>query len=222
MTFTEKNTLARTGFLGLLTCVLVVLVFQAYGVLKESRQDEHALAVQSSELLKTAKGFIPAQPLDVARFYAIADSAVALLKEGKTTVQLLHAPCVPGPCGLFGDAAKTLNTARLMMGQVETAANHEDKNLGTLDQQETTIYADSHDDLQALHALLASPDLLSTMHNLDATSASVADSAKQADGTIADIHDEVHSFTHPAKKKGFVAGFEATGDVMKHWIPSLF
>jgi hypothetical protein len=201
MTFERYNTLARTAFLGLLTCMLVVLAVQACGVLKDARQDEHGIAVQGADLLSTAKGFIPAQPLDVSKFYAIADAAVALLKTGNQTLQLVKAPCVPGPCGLLADAAKTLNTARMTMGQIEIAANHEDKNLGTLDQQEATIYAGANDDVQALHALLASPDLLQTVHNLDTTSAAVADSAVQADGTLKDVHEEVHKLTHPPVKK---------------------
>jgi hypothetical protein len=39
---------------------------------------------------------------------------------------------------------------------------------------------------------------------------------------LKDGQDEVHSLTHPTKKKGFLAGFEASGDVAKHWMPSIF
>jgi hypothetical protein len=223
MTFERYNTLARTAFLGLLTCVFVVLAFQVGGVLKNVQQDEHGIAVQSADLLSSAKGFIPAQPLDVKKFYAIADSAVALLNTGNRTLQLVIAPCVPGPCGLLADGAKTLNTARITMGQIEIAANHEDKNLGTLDQQEATIYAGANDDVQALHALLASPDLLQTMHNLDTTSAAVADSAVQADGTLTDVHDEVHKLVHPTKKKmTFWGAMLATGQTIQKLMPPLF
>jgi hypothetical protein len=220
MTFERWNTLARTLMLFAITCVLLVLAFQAGGVLKNAQQDEHGIAMQSADLLRSAKGFIPAQPLDMKKFYAVADAADALLVESKNTVQLLHQPCVPGPCGLLSDGAKTLNTARLTMGQIEIAANHEDKNLGTLDQQEATIYAGTNDDVQALHALLASPDLL---QNLDTTSAAFADSAKQADGVLTDAKFEADKLTHPTKKKlTFWGAVLATGETIQKLSPPLF
>jgi hypothetical protein len=45
---------------------------------------------------------------------------------------------------LLADTAKTLNTVRGTFGQIETAANHEDKNLTLLDGQELTLFNDFH------------------------------------------------------------------------------
>jgi hypothetical protein len=224
MTFERYNTLARTLMLGVVMCALLALVFQACSVLMSTKVDAHAVSVQTVDLLQAAQGVIPKQPLDLAKFYAIADAAVALLKEGNKTLNLVNDPCSAiHPCGLLADAARTLNTARMTMGQIEIAANHEDKNLGTLDQQEATIYAGANDDVQALHALLASPDLLQTVHNLDTTSAAVADSAKQADGTLTDVHDEVHKLTHPTKKKlTFWGAMLGIGQTIQKLSPPLF
>jgi hypothetical protein len=44
----------------------------------------------------------------------------------------------------LADVNKTLGTFRLTAGQLEIAANHEDKNLSVLDSQEETIFDDFH------------------------------------------------------------------------------
>ena len=48
------------------------------------------------------------------------------------------------PCGTLADVAKTLNTVRGTFGEIRIAANHENRNLGTLDTQEATLFDDFH------------------------------------------------------------------------------
>lgn len=61
------------------------------------------------------------------------------------TLQTINRPCgAAAPCGTLADLAKTLNTARLTLGQLEVAANHEDQRIGVLDAQEAQIAADAH------------------------------------------------------------------------------
>lgn len=48
------------------------------------------------------------------------------------------------PCGTLADVAKTLNTVRGTFGELRIAANHENRNLGTLDTQEATLFDDFH------------------------------------------------------------------------------
>ena len=223
MTVAEINTAIRTAFLGVLLAALLVLLFQVSAAVVTITQDVRAVTGEADALLERARWFVPQERLDMRAVNATVSHAGELLARGNRTLEEINAPCVPGPCGVLADAAKTLNTARMTMGQVEIAANHEDKNLATLDTQEAVIYAGANQNLQALHALLASPDLLQTLHNLDSTSAAVAHSAVEADGTLTDVRDEVHKLTHPSKKKiGFWGAILATGQTIQKLSPPLF
>jgi hypothetical protein len=86
------------------------------------------------------------------------------------TLDRINAPCVPGPCGTVADVGKTLNTVRGTFGQIEVAANHEDKNLTTLDAQELQLFTDFHGTetrlntgLDTADALLANPNIAYAM-----------------------------------------------------------
>jgi hypothetical protein len=223
MTVFEKNTMVRTVYLGVLLCAVLVLLLQVSDAVISIRHDMDAVAGESDSLLERARWFIPQQRVDVARINVTIGSAGELLRNGNRTLAKINAPCVPGPCGLLADGAKTLNTARMTMGQVEIAANHEDKNLATLDRQESTIFADTHADLDALHALVASPDLIATVRNLNTTSASFADSMKQADAILKDGKIEADKFVHPSTKKiTFWGAILATGQTLQKLSPPLF
>jgi hypothetical protein len=75
---------------------------------------------------------------DVVKIGAVADQASA-------TLQTINRPCGAGhACGTLADIGKTLNTARLTLGQIEIAANHEDMRIGVLDAQEAQIASDTH------------------------------------------------------------------------------
>jgi hypothetical protein len=54
------------------------------------------------------------------------------------------------PCGTLADVAKTLGTIRGAAGQIEVAANHEDKRIAVLDGQEATIYRNTNASLLQL------------------------------------------------------------------------
>jgi hypothetical protein len=76
------------------------------------------------------------------------------------------------PCGTIADVGKTLNTVRGAVGQIEIAAIHENRNLTTLDTQETTLFNDFHGtatrantSLDTFNLLLANPNLALTMKN---------------------------------------------------------
>jgi|GEM_PF-3100827 hypothetical protein len=223
MTIFEKNTAIRTVFLGVLACALLGLLYQVSKAVLAIEQDVQSVTSSSDALLARARWFVPDQKIDVSKINGVTANAQALLKTGNRTLQLVNAPCVPGPCGLLADGAKTLNTARMTMGQVEIAANHEDKNLATLDKQEATIFADTHADLDALHGLVTAPDLLATVHNMNTTSAAFADSAKQADAILADGKLEADKFAHPSKKKlTFWGAILATGQTIQKLSPPLF
>jgi hypothetical protein len=88
------------------------------------------------------------------------------------SIDLVNAPCVPGPCGTVADLGKTLNTVRGTFGQIEFAAKHEDRNLTTLDAQEATLFGDFHGTatranltLDTFNGLLANPNVTIMMAN---------------------------------------------------------
>lgn len=88
------------------------------------------------------------------------------------SIDLLNAPCAPGPCGTVADVGKTLNTVRGTFGQIEIAANHENRNLGALDIQEAALFSDFHETaartntgLDTFNGLLARPSVTLMLDN---------------------------------------------------------
>jgi hypothetical protein len=134
-------------------------------------------------------------------------AAQPVLHRLDATVAVINHGCAPGPCGLLADTAKTLNTARGTMVQIEIAANHEDKNLGALDAQELVLFNDFHGlagkgaetftdintllESQAIHASLdSSAGILDDLH-----------------GITIDARKEVHQMAKPKTKRQIVIGY---------------
>ena len=140
----------------------------------------------------------------------VADSLQGTVQIMDSTLLSINRPCVPGPCGLLSDTAKTLNTVRGTFGQIEVAANHENKNLTKLDEQEAQLFSDTHkvlsgvadDELAAkqsikeLNDLLASPDLLAAVHNSNNISGSLAHMLQTGDAVETKASQ---SYLHPSK-----------------------
>lgn len=143
------------------------------------------------------------------------------------TLRLVNRPCgtvdgVFAPCGTLADFNRTLATARGTMGQIEIAANHEDKNLETLDAQEAMLVADTHKTLTDADALISSPYIVKSLQNLDSSTASLADSMKQGDAILTDGREFADKYAHPSKKKlTFWTATEAFGDWVRHFMPPL-
>jgi hypothetical protein len=101
----------------------------------------------------------------------LANAADDTRKMGRT-IDLVNAPCVPAPCGTLADVNRTMATVRGTFGQIEFAALHEDRNLGTLDTQEAALFADFHETairanttLDTFNGLLANPNVTLMMAN---------------------------------------------------------
>ncbi|MHB1673787.1 MAG: hypothetical protein ACYCSP_06000 [Acidobacteriaceae bacterium] len=137
------------------------------------------------------------------------------------------------PCGTLADVAKTLGTLRGTAGQIEIAANHEDKRIGVLDAQEDALFADTHRTLGSANATLLR--FSAAMDTADKTIAGLQPVEAQATATIASVNElmpnlakttanvtamtdsgkniladgayETHKLTHPKKKTGFWVGF---------------
>jgi hypothetical protein len=121
------------------------------------------------------------------QFGGVANSLNAASLNINRTMDTVNRPCgtkVSGllaPDGTLCDFTKTMNTARLTMGQIEVAANHEDKNLTTLDAQETQIAND--------------------MHNLFAGALPVEDAAADATTRLATLAQSVNDLINSPQVK---------------------
>jgi hypothetical protein len=155
----------------------------------------------------------------------VSTAAVATLKQfGYTAVQTRKtiAKLNPSLDQLRADLEEGYSVehdARLGLDNVNKAAIDErfyfERDLPPLMASIQKDVDDAGDTLAAGKMLLADPNL----HRIIANSGDMTDSGRSI---LKDGADEVHSFTHPTKKRGFIAGFEASGDVAKHWMPSLF
>lgn len=192
------------------------------------RKDAASVAQQSVATLQSAQA-------DVNGTAAVAQDQ--LVEVGAAVDHLngvlaeIERPCGGGqPCGTLADVAKTLNTARLTMGQIEIAANHEDRNLATLDAQETALYADTHAALNGLPPVEA--QAASTLGDLDKLERDPQLTAILANGSsmtssgariLKDGADEADKLAHPAKKKlTFWGGVWAGLEYVHKLLPPIF
>lgn len=119
------------------------------------------------------------------------------------------------PCGTLADTNRTLATLRGTSGQVELSLLVFNRHESDLFTQESNAYAAMNKSVTDFDALVSNPDLKGTIHNGATITGNFA--AISTDGK-----DWLHQKLYPTKKKGFVSGFEAAGDVMMHWVPPLF
>lgn len=132
------------------------------------------------------------------------------------TIQAVNRPCGTGaPCGTLADVAKTLGTIRGTAGQVEIAANHENRRLTTLDAQEDRISKGIYTGLDNLNAdlialkpveanaaasvkqvgdLAGDPKIKESVANIATTTSNVADMSDE-------VRQEVHNMLHPKLAK---------------------
>lgn len=197
---------------------------QATSVLAHA--DQTVLTLRST-ILQTSTQLFGVQQ-SVAKTQASLSSVASSLNQ---TIALLNHPCVPGPCGTIADIGRTLNTARGTMGQIEVAANHEDKNLNTLDQQETLLFQHTDNVVLGLSKtnsdlddFVTSPNLSKTLNNAQTITANF--------GTMStDANNKFHSFLYPppchALKCHLAEGFTFVKDASSlaepiYWVNQLF
>lgn len=114
------------------------------------------------------------------------------------------APAPLLPCGTLADVNKTLATVRGTFGQIEVAANHEDRNLSTLDKQEAQLYSDVHTTTSDLNTLIASPDIKRFL-------AASADTSIQVAAIATDVHKEADALTAPKPWYTKLGAYGTTG-----------
>lgn len=135
----------------------------------------------------------------------VENGLIPVEKNLNNTILAVNSPCGGSrPCGLLADSAKTLGTIRGTFGQIEVAANHEDRNLGKLDTQETQLFSQmsgilsglSNTETQAnksftdLDMLLTSSDLSGTMKNTNTITGNLGQ-------TFTDFQTKFHAVLFP-------------------------
>lgn len=130
---------------------------------------------------------------------------VAVTNSLNKTVLAVNSPCGGGhPCGLLADTAKTLNTVRGTFGQIEIAANHENRNLSNLDIQEAQLFSQTSGVLSGLSetevsankavtdfdVLLSSPDLSGILKNANTVTYNLGQ-------TSTDFQNKFHAVLFP-------------------------
>jgi hypothetical protein len=120
------------------------------------------------------------------------------------------------PCGLLPDITDVLHTTRGTLGVFEVAGNHWNKNLTTVDAQETTLFNDVHTTFTNANAKLTDPRVDRFMTHLDSTSGNF-------DKIVADGQVKAHKLLNPDKVRlTFWTGTEAGLDwIHTYIIPSV-
>jgi ABC-type transporter Mla subunit MlaD len=182
---------------------------------------------QAVSTLKTLQNTADSVGKQATKSLAVTDKVGAVLDGATATLDALNRPCgtVPSavvsaghaepmfnaplppakkPCGTLADVNRTLATVRGTFGQIEVAANHENRNLTTLDEQERQLYADMHESVTSFNALLTSPDVARFLK-------ASADTSMQVSAIATDVHKEADKLTAPQPWYKHVYAYGNTG-----------
>ena len=173
--------------------LLVTRANETFSAADAAIQNVNSATLEVGSAFTSAATSVSQTEKDVARVTKPLAGVVSGLQQ---TVALVNAPCVPGPCGLVGDTAKTLNTTRLTLGQIEIAANTFDQNESRFYEQESQLYTDSEGAIKNFNILLTDPDLPATIHN----ASTITNNLGQTTG---DFQAKFHTFLYPPPCKGF-------------------
>lgn len=177
--------------------------------------DVHGVMSKASvdlDALKTSTDTVASQAVNT-----MASASATLIQARKTIAKV--DPTLDKLPAVIGEAYSVEHDARLSLDNVNKAAIAErlyfEKTLpGLLDAVRLDV-VDAGDTLTAAKTFMADPNL----KRLVADSADIVGSGKSIAG---DAAYGAHKFFHPDKKHGFMAGFDATGDHVHHWLPPLF
>lgn len=158
------------------------------------------------------------------RAWAVASAAVfALVSIGYRVITLpdlaltldaINRPCgLQGkPCGTLADLNRTLATVRGTFGVIETAGNHYNKQLGTLDKQEATLFQDIHG--AAVDARGAIADVRTTLNTANSTLGHVApvlDASRDTLTSLKSDTDMLHTRLSDPRVDNLMDSFSSTG-----------
>jgi len=202
-------------------------IVELHGTAAEVHQSARTLTPKVGVILDSVPGVLIHTQTAADAAANVLQAAVPVVASFKDTIDLtshrLFDLCpLPGatdaaihPCGTLADFNRTLATLRGTSGQVEGALREFNKHEADLFTQENAAYTHMDTAVLNLNLLVADPDLKASIHNAAAITSDVA-------GITTDGRFWFHQKLFPTKKRGFISGFEATGDVAKHWMPSIF
>jgi len=202
-------------------------IVELHGTVAEVHQSAHTLTPKVGTILDSVPGVLIHTQTAADAAANVLQAAVPVVASFKDTIDLtshrLFDLCpLPGatdaaihPCGTLADFNRTLATLRGTSGQVEGALREFNKHEADLFTQENAAYTHMDTAVLNLNLLVADPDLKASIHNAAAITSDVA-------GITTDGRFWFLQKLFPTKKRGFISGFEATGDVAKHWMPSIF
>jgi hypothetical protein len=118
--------------------------------------------------------------------YDVGRDEPKIIDRMNTTFDTLNQDCGTikniHPCGTLADVAKTLNTARGTMGQIEVAARHVNQSQAVLDAQERGLFADLHETMLYGNGTLVA--LNQTATGLAGTAQQATDLLKTTNGVV--------------------------------------
>lgn len=111
------------------------------------------------------------------------------------TLNEVNRPCSgAAACGTLADINKTLATVRGTFGQIEIAARHENQNLGALDKQEATLFADLHSTATAAQTTLNAS--AGTLNAMTGTLGEAQNTIKRAGPVLDSANTAIGKFTN--------------------------
>ena len=192
-----------------ITVFLCLFLWEGRSFFRQARQDEAGLSKQATAAIVSlyqpcGKGFpcgiIPGASQAILSANTAIQGLGSTIQTANMTLESVYRPCGGSkPCGTLADINKTLGTVRGTFGQIEVAANHEDKNLAMLDAQEITLFGDANHILgdtdtfiRHFDGLVTSTDVTDTIHNVNAVT-------YQASNVLEDTAHVTHKFAYPPK-----------------------
>lgn len=186
---------------------LCLLLLSARTLVRQSASDESSIAKQALQALQTVNqpcgkgnpcGILPGASQAILSANTAIQGIGRTVQTANKTLEAVNRPCGGSkPCGTLADINKTLGTVRGTFGQIEIAANHEDKNLAMLDTQEITLFGDANHILsdtdtfmRNFDGLVTSTDVTDTIHNVNAVTF-------QASNVLEDTAHVTHKFAYP-------------------------
>src|SRR5665213_2755808 len=137
----EALALATVPIVGAFLCLFL---YHATIAVQDAGDDERAIAQSAAATLTDADSAVQSFYDAGAAAKLTIGKAGTTLDRASAVLETVNRPCGAGkPCGTLADVAQTLGTVRMTFGQVLIAANHEDRNLATLDAQELQLFADT-------------------------------------------------------------------------------
>ena len=215
----------------ILVCAAAIFCLGSIGYRVYTAPDIYPALTSVVATSDAATAALKSLPVALRHVQTTSDAATGLLYAARPAVVKLNSAIdltshrlndiCPGvteaarPCGTLADANRTLATLRGTSGQVERSLFTFNRHEEELFVQEGAAYDQFQTSMRHFDGLVGDPNLPAIVMNARLMSDDAA-------GMTHDGREWFHGKLYPTKRKGFVSGFEATGDAVRHWMPPLF